>query len=92
MDSHIYNEHGSAGGQPTPSFIPPPLNPYNRLLVEVLMERGEDLEDGEMVDREMEDGGEGSNIYEKRQWQRENQRQKQRQRQRQRQRELKDGD
>ena len=27
------------------------------------MERDEDLEDGEMVDREMEDGGEGSNIY-----------------------------
>ena len=27
------------------------------------MERDEDLEDGEMVDREMEDGGGGSNIY-----------------------------
>jgi hypothetical protein len=47
---------------PPPSFIPPPLNPYNRVLAEVLMERDEDLEDGEMEDRETEDGG-GSNHY-----------------------------
>jgi hypothetical protein len=40
-----------------PSFIPPPLNPYSRLLAEVLMERDEDLEDVEMEDREKEEGG-----------------------------------
>jgi len=48
---------------PPPSFIPPPLNPYNRVLGEVLMERNEDLEEAEMEERETEDGGEGSNIY-----------------------------
>ena len=67
--ANIYDEQSSAGGaseisaaHPTPSFIPPPLNPYNRLLVEVLMERDEDLEDGEMEDGEREDGG-VANIY-----------------------------
>ena len=62
--ANIYDEQSSAGGaaeisaaHPIPSFIPPPLNPYNRLLAEVLMERDEDLEDGEMEDREREDGG-----------------------------------
>jgi len=63
--SNIYDEQGSARGSaeisaahPTPSFLPPPLSPYNRLLSEVLMERDEDLEDAET-----EDGGVGSNIY-----------------------------
>jgi hypothetical protein len=62
--ANTYDEQSSAGGaseisaaHPTPSFIPPPLNPYNRLLTEVLMERDEDLEGGEMEDREREDGG-----------------------------------
>ncbi len=67
--ANIYDEQSSAGGaaeisaaHPTPSFIPPPLNPYNRLFAEVLMERDEDLEDvemeeREMEEREMEDGG-----------------------------------
>ena len=68
----IYDEQGSAGGSTeisaahrTPTFIPPPLSPYNsnRLLAEVLMERDEDLEESEMEDREMEDGGGGANIY-----------------------------
>jgi len=51
--ANIYDEQSSAGGavetsaaHPNPSFISPPLNPYNRLLVDVLMERDEDLEDG----------------------------------------------
>ena len=64
--SNIYDEQGSAGGSakisaahPTPSFIPPPLSPYNRLLAEVLMERDEDLEEAEMEDRETEDGAGG---------------------------------
>ena len=49
---------------PTPSFILPPLkNPYNGLLAEVLMEKDEDLNEAEMEEREMEDGGEGSNIF-----------------------------
>jgi hypothetical protein len=68
--ANTYDEQSSAGGaseisaaHPTPSFIPPPLNPYNRLLAEVLMERDEDLEEAEMEERETEDGGEGSNIY-----------------------------
>ena len=69
--SNHYDEQSSARGaaeisaaHPTPSFIPPPLkNPYNRLLAEVLMERDEDLEEAEMEERETEDGGEGSNIY-----------------------------
>jgi hypothetical protein len=61
-----YDEQGSAGGSagisaahPTPSFIPPPLSPYNSniMLAEVLMERNEDLEEAEMEDRETEDGG-----------------------------------
>ena len=53
---------------PTPSFIPPPLNPYNRLFTKVLMERDEDLEKVEMEDRETEDTWEGSNIYDERKW------------------------
>jgi hypothetical protein len=64
--SNIYDEQGSAGGsakisaaRPTPSFIPPPLSPYNRLLAEILMERDEDLEEAEMEDRETEDGAGG---------------------------------
>jgi hypothetical protein len=69
--ANIYDEQSIAGGaaeisaaHPTPSFIPPPLkNPYNRLLAEVLMERDEDLKEAEMEERETEDGGEGSNIY-----------------------------
>jgi hypothetical protein len=68
--SNINDEQSSAGGASeisaahlTPSFIPPPLNPYNRLLAEVLMERDADLEEVEMDERETEDGGEGSNIY-----------------------------
>jgi len=62
--SNIYDEQGSVGGSaeisvahPTPSFIPPPLSPYNRLLAEVLMERDEDLEKAEMEDRETVDEG-----------------------------------
>jgi hypothetical protein len=69
--ANIYDEQSIAGGaaeisaaHPTPSFIPPPLkNPYHRLLAEVLMERDEDLNEVEMEERETEDGGEGSNIY-----------------------------
>jgi hypothetical protein len=58
----ILESYTFCAAHPTPSFIPPPLNTYNRLLAEVLVERDEDLEDAEMEDREMEDGG-GSNIY-----------------------------
>ena len=69
--ANIYDEQNIAGGaaeisaaHPTPSFILPPLkNPYNRLLAEVLMEKDEDLNEAEMEERETEDGGEGSNIF-----------------------------
>ncbi len=63
MDSHIYNEHGSAGGQPTPSFIPPPLNSYNRLLADVLLKQNVKMEEAEMEDKETEDRGVDSHIY-----------------------------
>ena len=59
----IFESFTFFAAHPTPSFIPPPLNPYNRLLAEVLMERNEDLEDAEIEDRVTEDGGGGSNIY-----------------------------
>ncbi len=48
---------------PTPSFIPPPLNPYNRLLANILMERDEDMEKAEMEYRETEDRGVESKHY-----------------------------
>ncbi len=48
---------------PTPSFIPPPLNPYNRLLADVLMKRDEDMEKAEMEDREAKDRGVESKLY-----------------------------
>ncbi len=53
----ILESYTFCAAHPTPSFIPPPLNPYNRLMAEVLMERDEVLEDAEMEDSEMEDGG-----------------------------------
>jgi len=69
--ANIFDEQSIAGGaaeisaaHPTPSFILPPLkNPYKRLLAEVLMEKDEDLNEAEMEERETEDGGEGSNIF-----------------------------
>ena len=56
----ILESYTFCAAHPTPSFIPPPLNPYNRLLAEVLMERDDDLEDVEMEDRETKDGGGGT--------------------------------
>ena len=54
----ILESYALCAVHPTPSFIPPPLNPYNRLLTNVLMERDEDLEDAMMLeDRETEDRG-----------------------------------
>jgi len=53
----ILESYTFCAAHPTPSFIPSPLNPYNRLLAEVLVEKDEDLEDAEMEDRETEDGG-----------------------------------
>ena len=53
----ILESYTFCAAHPTPSFIPSPLNPYNRLLAEVLTERDEDLEEAEMEDRETEDGG-----------------------------------
>jgi len=56
----ILESYTFCAAHPTPpSFIPSPLNPYNRLLAEVLMERDDDLEDAEMEDRETKDGGGG---------------------------------
>jgi hypothetical protein len=63
--ANIYDEQSCAGGaaeisaaHSTPSFVPPPLNPYNRLLDEVLMERDEDLEEGRWrIGRERMGGG-----------------------------------
>ena len=59
----ILESYTFCAAHPTPSFIPPPLNPYNRLLADVLMERDEDMEKAEMEDRETEDRGVESKLY-----------------------------
>ncbi len=59
----ILESYTFCAAHPTPSFIPPPLNPYNRLLADVLMERDEDMEKAEMEDRETKDRGVESKLY-----------------------------
>jgi hypothetical protein len=59
----ILESYTFCAAHPTPSFIPPPLNPYNRLLANVLMERDEDMEKAEMEDREKEDREVESKLY-----------------------------
>jgi hypothetical protein len=59
----ILESYTFCAAHPTPSFIPPPLNPYNRLLADILMERDEDMEKAEMEDRETEDRGVESKLY-----------------------------
>ncbi len=59
----ILESYTFCAAHPTPSFIPPPFNPYNRLLADVLMERDEDTEKVEMEDRETEDRGVESKLY-----------------------------
>ena len=59
----ILESYTFCAAHPTPSFIPPPLNPYNRLLADVLMERDEDMEKAEMEDGKTEDRGVESKLY-----------------------------
>ncbi len=61
----ILESYTFCAAHPTPSFIPLPLNPYNRLLANFLTERDEDMEKAEMEDRETEDRGVESKLYDK---------------------------
>jgi hypothetical protein len=61
--SIVLESYAFCAAHPTPSFIPPPLNPYNRPMADVVMERDEDMEKAEMEDRETEDREVESKLY-----------------------------